>query len=215
MKCPSCGSPFPAPAPQCPNCKLTLRRLDTRFGTVPRHARYLTDRSERLPLPAIRKLRSLLQIFEKKFPQSLFSVFVTDHVQNGSISEYTFWLANRARFSSLEAVAGDNFDLLLGIDVDSGEAALTIGYALENYLTEDDLKSALSAAETAFRTGDFPLGIRECVQFVMSRLRDIAKANEKRTSSPNECGNERTLLMNQMQDASNWRRSPPPCYCRS
>lgn len=184
MKCPSCGSPFPAPAPQCPNCKLTLRRLDTRFGTVPRHTRYLTDRSGRLPLRAIRKLRGFLQIFEKKFPQSLFSVFVTDHVPDGSISEYTFWLANRARFSSIEAVTGDNFDLLLGIDVETGMAALTIGYALENYLTEEDLHAALATAESAFRAGDFPRGIRDCVEFTMRRMRELAKENEKRTSSP-------------------------------
>jgi uncharacterized membrane protein YgcG len=179
MKCPSCGTPLGQSVPQCPNCQLSLRELDTKFGAVPRHTRYLTDRSGQLPLPAIRKLRGLLEIFEKKFPQSLFSVFVTDYVQDGSMAEFTFWLANRARLSSLQSVMGDNFDILLGIDIDSGEAALTIGYGLENYLTEDDLKAALGVAENAFRAGDFPDGIRACVQFMMDRLREIAKANEK------------------------------------
>jgi uncharacterized membrane protein YgcG len=183
MKCPSCGSPFAAPVPECPKCSLTLQRLDAKFGAVPLHTRYLTDRSGKLPLPAIRKLRGLLQVFEMKFPQSVFSVFVTDHVPAGSISEYTFWLANRARFS-IDALAGDNFDLLLGINLDSGEAALTVGYGLENYLTENDLESALSSAKDAFSIGDMPRGIRECVQFVMNRMREIAKANETQTSVP-------------------------------
>jgi uncharacterized membrane protein YgcG len=182
MKCPSCGSPFAAPVPECPRCSLTLQRLDAKFGAVPLHTRYVTDRSGKLPLSAIRKLRGLLQIFEKKFPQSVFSVFVTDYVPGGSISEYTFWLANRARLSPLDAVAGDNFDLLLGINLNSGDAALTAGYGLENYLAENDLESALDAAKNAIRGDDVLRGVHACVQFMMNRLREIVKANEIRTS---------------------------------
>lgn len=184
MKCPSCGAFFATPVPQCPSCQLTLQRLDTKFGTVPRHNRYLTDRSGRLPLPEIKKLRELLEIFRKKLPQSLFSVFAIDHVPDGSIAEYTFWLFNRARFSSVEGVEGDNFDLLLGIDLESGVAALTIGYGLENYVTEDDLQAALATAQDAFRAGDYCLGIRECVMFMMNRMREIAKTHEQRAAIP-------------------------------
>lgn len=180
MKCPSCGTPFATPVPECPKCQLSLRQLDARFGTVPRHTRYVTDRSEHLPLREIKKLRRLLQIFERKFPQSLFSVFVIEHLQNGSISEYNFWLFNRARFSSIEAVEGDNFDLLLGIDLEAGAAALNIGYGLENYVAEDDLQAGLAVAQDAFRAGDYPRAIRECVTFMMNRMREIAKEHEKR-----------------------------------
>ena len=126
----------------------------------------------------IKKLRGLLQIFEKKFPQSLFSVFVINGVPNGSISEYVFWLANRTGFSSIEAVAGDNFDILLGIDTEAGTAALTIGYGLETYLTEDDLQTAIAVTENAFRVGDFTRGIRECIESMTNRMREIVRATE-------------------------------------
>jgi uncharacterized membrane protein YgcG len=178
MKCPACRTAFSEPAPQCPTCQLSLRTLDAKFGAVPRQTRYLSDRSGRLPQRKIKKLRNLLQVFGKKFPQSLFSVFVINGVPNGSISDYAFWLANRTGFSSLEAVAGDNFDILLGIDLEAGMAALTIGYGLENYLTEDDLQAALAIAENAFRSGDFPRGIRECIESMMKRMREIARASE-------------------------------------
>jgi uncharacterized membrane protein YgcG len=183
MKCPSCGAPFATPVAQCPKCQLSLRQLDARFGTVPRHTRYFTDRSGQLPLREIKKIRGLLEIFEKKFPRSLFSVFVTDHVQDGSISEYTFWLFNRARFSSIEGIEGDNFDLLLGIDLEAEAAALNIGYGLENYVTEDDLQAALAVGQSAFQAGDYFLGIRECVTFMMNRMREIAKKYEKRATA--------------------------------
>lgn len=160
-------------------CQLNLPQLDARFGAVPRHNRYLSDRSDQLPLREMKKLRDLLEVFEKKFPRSLFSVFVIDHIRNGSLSEYIFWLFNRARFSSIEAVEGDNFDLLLGIDLEAGEAVLCIGYGLENYLTEDDLQAALAVARDVFRAGDYSGGIRACVTSVMNRMRDVARKHEK------------------------------------
>jgi uncharacterized membrane protein YgcG len=177
MKCPACGTSFSTPVDECPLCLLSLLRLDAKFGAIPRHSRYLTDRSRSLSLPAIKKLRNFLQIFQKKFPQSLFSVLVTDHVHKGTIAEYTFWLANRARFSPLDAVAENNFDLLLGIDVETGTAALTIGYALENYLTEDDLQSALAIAQEAFGAGDILRGIQDCVICVTNCMRESAKTH--------------------------------------
>ena len=124
------------------------------------------------------ELRNLLGLFELKFPQSLFSVFVTGPVQGGSIAEYTFWLANRARFSSMEAVACENFDLLLGIDTQAQTAALVIGYGLETFLTERDLQRALTEAARAFRVGDYARGIRNCVEFMIDRMRDIVKEIE-------------------------------------
>jgi uncharacterized membrane protein YgcG len=182
-KCPSCGDPITGPALECPMCNLSLRRLDAKFGTTPRRTKYLTDRSARLPLRTIKKLREELRIFETKFPQSRFSVFITDQLRGGSISEYTFWLANRARFSSIEAVGADNFDLLLGIDLHAGAAALTIGYGLEEYIGEDDLHSALAAAKDAFAAQDFALGVRQCIEFMTERMRDIARNIEQLTTA--------------------------------
>ena len=55
---------------------------------------------------------------------------MTSQMPSGPIGEYAFWLMNRARFGFLEAVGGDNFDLLLAIDVERGAAALVLGYGL-------------------------------------------------------------------------------------
>jgi uncharacterized membrane protein YgcG len=154
-----------------------------KFGALPRHSRFLTDRTGQLPLRAMADLRDLLRLFKRKFPQSLFSVFVTDAVQGGAISEYTFWLANRARFSSLGAVEGDNFDLLLGIDTHARAAALVIGYGLEAFISERDLQRALADAASAFYGGDYVGGIRNCVEFMMNRMRDIIKEIEDKSQS--------------------------------
>jgi uncharacterized membrane protein YgcG len=175
MKCPGCATPLAAPAPQCPNCKFTLRRLDAKFGAIPMHSRYLTDRSGRLPRAAIAKLRDALQLFERKFPQSLFSVFIIDLPPNAAVNEYAFWLANRARFSPIEAVGAENFDLLLVVDSAANTAAFTVGYGLEKYLSEDDLDDALTAALPDLWKGDLASGIRICIDWMTRRMRDISR----------------------------------------
>ena len=124
----------------------------------------------------ITRLRELLRRFEQKFPQSIFSVFVTDLPAGTSIGEFTFWLANRARFASAEAIGEENFDLLLAIEADSGNAALTVGYGLENFILEDDLNAVLAAALPALRSGDLERGIRLCVEGMTRQLTAISQA---------------------------------------
>ncbi|MGI8820570.1 MAG: TPM domain-containing protein [Chthoniobacterales bacterium] len=171
MKCPSCAHLLAAPEPRCPACKLSLQKLDAKFGLVPRHSRYLSDRAGRLELSEMEEVREALRLFEKKFPQVLFSVFVTSLPGGSSVSEYAFWLANRARFNSIQKVRSENFDLLLVIDLGTNAAALTTGYALENYLSEDDLSAALAALRDGMRKGSLPDGIRACIAFLTRHLR--------------------------------------------
>jgi uncharacterized membrane protein YgcG len=177
MKCPACSNCLDAPAPICPTCEFTLRQLDRKFGTVPLHSRHLTDRASSLTLDEVKRLQKLLQRFEEKFPQSVFSVFVTDLPTGTNIREYTFWLANRARFGSVDAVGGENFALLLVIEAATRSAALTVGYGLEKFVLEDDLSVALTAAAPALRSGELERGIQLCVEEITRQLSDLCKAD--------------------------------------
>ena len=174
MKCPSCHAPLSAPLSQCPKCKLTLEQLDRKFGLVPLYSRYLTDRTGKLSLHEIKQLRDLLALFQRKFPQILFSVLLANLGAGTPISEYAFWLINRARFGTLDAVGSKNFELLLVVDPAGKTALLTAGYGLENYLPEQELENALAAASDSLQSGDLVRGIRDCIEFMMNRLREIA-----------------------------------------
>ena len=182
MKCPACAASLAAPAAECPKCKFTLRRLDTKFGTVPLHTRYLTDRANSLTVEGIMRLRELLQRFERRFPQSLFSVFVTELPKGHNVKEYAFWLSNRARFSSVEAGGAENFDLLLVVEPNAGSAVLTVGYGLEKYISEDGLRDALTQALPEFREGELESAIRTCVEAISHRLRDVCRARASETN---------------------------------
>jgi uncharacterized membrane protein YgcG len=155
-------------------CGLTLTDLDRKFGIVPLYSRYLTDRTERLSLRDAHQLRQALCLFQRKFPQLLFSVILVDLHPRAPISEYAFWLINRARFSEFQATGAKNLELLLVIDPGAKEAALITGYGLENYITEDDLAEGLNAARPGLAAGDLANAIRNCIDFMTHRLRDIA-----------------------------------------
>ncbi len=175
MKCPSCSGLLPTPEPRCPTCGLTLQKLDLKFGLVPRHSRFLSDRSGKLEIAQMDELREELRLFELKFPQVLFSVFVTDLPPGSSVREYGFWLANRARFSTIQKSPGDNFDLLLVIDLAGNSASLTASYGLERYVSDGDLEDALAALAEGARDGSVPDGIRACIKFVTRRWRERSK----------------------------------------
>lgn len=174
MKCPSCALPLDAPAPRCPHCKLSLHKLDARFGMVPAHSRLLSDRSATLTLSEMKQLRARLRLFHKKFPQTLLSVFVTELERGTSVAEYAFWMANRARFTSAEKTRGENHNLLLVIDLMNGGAALTSGYGLEKYVSEKSLQSAVDEFVTHYYAGGLASAIEACIESLVKQLRELA-----------------------------------------
>jgi len=183
MRCPSCRAVFAAPREKCAHCGLTLAALDRKFGFVPRYSRYLTDKTQRLSVRELNQLRDALRLFQRKFPQLLFSVMLINLWPRGAMSEYAFWLINRARFTELQATGSTNFELLLVIDPEAAEATLITGYGLENYLSEDDLEAALNAARPGLEARDFARAISNCIDFTTGRLRQIAMQIEGQSSS--------------------------------
>jgi uncharacterized membrane protein YgcG len=185
MKCPSCRTPLAEPVQHCPKCRFTLHRADPKFGAVPRHSRFLTDRSQTLSRTQIARLRDALRLFHKKFPQVLLSVFVTELPDGSSANEFAFWMANRARFGTVPKVLEENLDLLLVIDLHNNKAALVGGYGLEPFVSEDDLQAALDALAGPLRDGDTTAGILACIDNLTNRLRELStEAQLKHKSAP-------------------------------
>ena len=179
MKCPSCANALEKPVERCPHCKLSLQRLDMKFGLVPAHSRFLTDRTGKLPLDEMNDLRAALRLFHKKFPESLFSILVTELPPGTSVSEYAFWLGNRAKFSSVETKGNDNFHILMVVDLEGKAAALTVGYGLEPYVPEQDLQTVLNDFADGMRDSGLAAGLHAAIDSLMRRLRELsARARE-------------------------------------
>lgn len=178
MKCPSCRQLVAEPVARCPHCRLSLHKLDLQFGVAPKHSGSLTDATDKLSRPDARKLKTLLQLFHRKFPQSILSVLLTELKPGTVIGEYTFWLANRVRFGWVESKGENNFDLLLVVDIAGGAAGMSAGYGFERQLAEGDIEAALEAGRSAFAEGEWATGIERCVNHLMERIREILRAAE-------------------------------------
>ena len=155
---------------------------------------YFTDRTDRVPLREMAAMRQTLELFHRRFPQCLFSVFVADLPRGSSASEYAFWLANRARFSSLENVRGENFDLLLVIGFSGHTAALNVGYGLEEHLREDDLQRAIEAFSDTMRHGKLPAAVQVCTDALAERLQQrwiaLHEQSETQAAAPENAPKE-------------------------
>lgn len=179
MKCPSCAAVLEKPEARCPQCRLSLQKLDMKFGLVPAHSRFLSDRTGRLPIEEMNQIRGQLRLFQKRFPQSLFSIFVTELPAGTSVTEYAFWLANRAKFGPIEKKHGENFNILMVVDVTARAAAITVGYGLELHVPEKELRNVLEEFAAAARDGDLAKGLRAVIDALTRTLREIsAKARQ-------------------------------------
>ncbi len=188
MKCPSCGALFASPVPRCPECKFSLQKADARFGLVPAHSRFLTDRTGRLTPAEVQTLRDALKLFQKRFPQTLFSVLLVELPAGSSVAEFAFWIANRARFTSADRLRAENRNILLAVDLAGGSAALTTGYGLEKFVPEATLQRALDQLAGALATNGVAAGVQAAIGSLTEQFRVLAADHPTADARSNERG---------------------------
>lgn len=171
MRCPSCLTPATESLPECPQCRLSLAKLDRKFGTIPKHPRYLTDLGSLFELKEAAQLEKKIQAFERKFTGCYFSVVTTRLQPRMNPREYVFWLFNRCRFSPLEARLERNFSVVLFIDMNTGTAILTTGFGLEEHFPETELQEMVDKALPHFGRRDFLGGSLMILKDLGSRLK--------------------------------------------
>jgi hypothetical protein len=151
MHCPYCATPLEEFSPECPGCRLDLRRAARLLGPVPRMTEGVTDSTDALNAGEIKRLRRRLDEISRRFPQVRPHIVFRHFADDQPISLYAFWLLNIGPFSTATEKHGDNHHILLLVDPLSGGAAITPGYGLEPFLSDEELEGLLVMAEDAWR----------------------------------------------------------------
>lgn len=159
MRCPYCRSPLGEHTAECPVCKLTLDRASAVLGPTPRLMAGLNDSSRVLRRRAADRVRRALDDFHRHFPQLAAHVVLRDFHPQFPIALQAFWLFNTAGLAKEQEKHGACRTVLLAIDPPQGLAALTVGYGLEPFVSDDALEHLLALAEPAWRGGRFADGI--------------------------------------------------------
>jgi len=119
----------------------------------------------------MQRTKSILEDFEKRFPQLFVTVYCGALPHQTSLRQFGFWLLNRAAVCEVEATRPNEHGALFVLDIHGRSAALVVGYFLECYLDQRDLQRILEAGRREFHRGLWAAGIGSAVRELAVRLR--------------------------------------------
>lgn len=151
MRCPYCATLLEEFSPECPGCRLDLRRAARLLGPVPRVTPGVCDHTEAFNSWELKRVRRRREEITRRFPQVRLQVVFRHFSGDHPIALYAFWFLNLGPFSVATEKHGENHWVLLLVDPVSREAAITPGYGLEPFLSEEELDGLLVMAGDAWR----------------------------------------------------------------
>lgn len=158
MKCPRCVQVIHRGASVCPHCGFGLAEVDAKYGGEDVSLRRLADVAGLIRNRERGKVSAALDRFSRKFPQLFFAVYTSSGQGGGNLRQFGFWLLNRAAFEDVPVDRPNEAGILLVIDADSKSAAVTWGYLLDPFLSEEDTFQCLSRAHAYWLEGRYADG---------------------------------------------------------
>lgn len=163
MRCPYCRARLTETAVECPKCVLTLDRASALLGAVPRLGRGVCDTTGALKRAEMQKLAKACGKLSWHFPQVTLNILLHEFPKEHPFDLHVFWIFNCGGFSTENSKGGENHSILLALDPVQGRSALTVGYGLEPFLSDDAMDHLLELSEPAWRTRDWMRGIMEII----------------------------------------------------
>lgn len=159
MKCPRCVQVIHRGADLCPHCGFGIGDMDARHGSDNIPLRRLADSAGLMKSRERVRVQAVLDEFSRLFPQLFFAVYTGSSEGGGNVRQFGFWLLNRAVFEDVPGDRPNEAGILLVIDPETRVAAVTWGYQLDPYLTEEDTFLCLSRAHAYWLEGRFADGV--------------------------------------------------------
>jgi len=163
MRCPYCSHPLAETAVECLHCHLTLDRATAILGAVPRISRGVCDTTGTLSKKEAQKIAKLGGKLAWTFPQISLHVLLHHFPQEHPFSLHVFWLFNCGGLSTESSRGENNHAILLAIDPRQGRSALTVGYGLEPFLSDEAMDHLLELSEPAWKNGHWTRGILDVI----------------------------------------------------
>lgn len=171
VTCPGCHSILPAPADQCPRCGYNAWTCVDRFPySAPPLDRYI-DVENRLSNEDRAKLDRLIDSLESDLPQVRVHVCLVKLLPGTDARECGFWMFNSSIPRDEEEAAHRPWSVLLLLDLNAGAASATVGYGLDPFVSDHQLRAALNAAQPDWEAGSLAGGTARFVQQLHHALR--------------------------------------------
>ena len=158
MKCPRCVQVIHRGATVCPHCGFGIAEADAKYGGEDVSLRRLADVAGLIRNRERGQVAAAIDRFGRRFPQLFFAVYTGSGQGGGNLRQFGFWLLNRAAFEDVPVDRPNEAGILLVIDADTKSAAVTWGYLLDPFLTEEDTFQCLSRAHAYWLEGRYAEG---------------------------------------------------------
>lgn len=145
-QCPNCQHPLPDGCPRCFHCGFSLATLDGLLGADEVILERIQDEASCFPPEDVTRLTAAISAWDSRFPGYFTAVFAGPIPHPVSARTFGTWLLNRAALPGVDLSRPNDCGLLLVLDPVGGELAAVTGYALEAWLPQAALTSALHSA---------------------------------------------------------------------
>ncbi len=184
MKCPHCSSPITTGQAACPGCGFSASAIRAYLGADWVRLERITDVAGRLNLRETRHLETVLDEFERSFPQCFLAGYIGVLPDTLTLTDLGFWLINHGAFQTHQVSRRNDFAIVLLIDPLRQQAGFTVGYALENVLTEPVLQAILKKLNRPLQRGAFGQAVEQCSKLVEKALRSSASREPRQPERP-------------------------------
>jgi hypothetical protein len=169
MKCPRCSVIVGHRSANCHGCGFSLSELVPLYGNQCVQMDRLHDDAACLLKRDRDAVTAAMDQFESRFPQLFFCAYISSLPAGTRLAELGFWLLNYAAVRSVDIDRPNENALVLIIDLESKQVALSPGYFAEMLITEEQMEKALTVARPWFLNGEYGTAI-------VTVLRQLAKA---------------------------------------
>lgn len=159
MKCPRCQASVLAEQNSCPACGFSASLLHSYLGNQWVRLERITDVAHCLRLEDARRVEIILDDFERSFPQAFFAVYLGTLPNNLNVAELGFWLLNQGAFNTHSVSRRNDFGMVLVVDPTAQTACLSLGYAIENCFSANNIHQMMQTVGSHLRQSDFGMAI--------------------------------------------------------
>lgn len=167
---------------QCPHCGYTGWTCMERFPHMPPPLDRLMDSEGRIQEKDAAAILKEFDRVEGLFPQVRLHLCVEKLPEGVDCREFGFWLMNASVPPDETALAGRAWSILLTINRTARTASLTLGYGLDNFISDDQLVESLKAGQRPLRSGRYGDAVT-AITTRLCRVLSIAHRQSQQTAA--------------------------------
>lgn len=179
MKCPHCSALLSASQASCMACGFSATAIRAYLGADWVRLERITDVAGRLNLRETRHLETVLDEFERRFPQCFMAAYIGVLPDTLTLPDLGFWLINHGAFQTHQITRRNDFAIVMLVDPLREQTAITLGYALEKILPEPTLLDILKKLRRPLHRGQVAEAIEAACRQVDEALRRLGRREHR------------------------------------